>query len=195
MNFEYGNRNVPPEPAEINKRLAKIGGLNRFNEPNFRLVWGGTRLHWIGGRFENEGFVGTTREPKYSSAMDEWHLEAWQAPEAYGSKESWNQKYTVCLDGAWIDIMGPFPSRGDYESVTSFPPVPLNTTVCDALVRLVERSRVLTRSERKLSVTSGLDKKEKDWDSWADDVLDDAFPAFGTRPHVAGFHSVKEKNV
>ncbi len=36
-------------PKTLNTRFIAVGGLNRFGEPNYRVVWGQTRLTWIGG--------------------------------------------------------------------------------------------------------------------------------------------------
>jgi hypothetical protein len=38
-------------PAAIAERITRAGGTNRYGEPNFRVVWGGARLTWIGGRW------------------------------------------------------------------------------------------------------------------------------------------------
>jgi hypothetical protein len=60
-------------PAAIAERITRAGGTNRYGEPNFRVVWGGTRLTWIGGRWTDRDAHGNkTREaiemrrvPKY----------------------------------------------------------------------------------------------------------------------------------
>src|ERR1700683_565742 len=68
--------------AGVAKRLARAGGLNRFGEPNFRAVWGWSRLAWIGGKFEDRDASGALvretvalrLEPKYAP-LDRWALE------------------------------------------------------------------------------------------------------------------------
>jgi hypothetical protein len=37
--------------ASVQQRIARSGGENSFGEPNFRVVWGGSRLTWIGSRW------------------------------------------------------------------------------------------------------------------------------------------------
>jgi hypothetical protein len=43
-------RETHEAPAEIRQRLARAGHSNRYGESNFRVVWGGSRLSWNGGR-------------------------------------------------------------------------------------------------------------------------------------------------
>jgi hypothetical protein len=68
--------------------------MNLYGEPNFRVVWGGSRLAWIGGRWTDHDAHGNkTREaielrrvPKYLP-FERWHIERWMPPESYGSPE------------------------------------------------------------------------------------------------------------
>ena len=115
-------RETHDAPALIAERVARAGGTNRFGEPNFRVVWGGARLAWIGGRWTDRDAHGnTTREsvelrrvPKYLPE-DRWHIERWMPPESYGSPEEWHRQTTEVEDGIRIAALGPYPSRGEYE--------------------------------------------------------------------------------
>ena len=44
-------RETHTAPDRIRDLLARAGGCNRFCEPHFRVVWGGARLTWVGGRW------------------------------------------------------------------------------------------------------------------------------------------------
>ncbi len=44
-------RETHEAPAAAQERLARAGGSNPYGEANFRVVWGGSRLAWIGGRW------------------------------------------------------------------------------------------------------------------------------------------------
>ena len=46
-----------PSPA-VARRLEIAGGVNRFGRPNYRAVWGWSRLGWIGGKWEDRGAGG-----------------------------------------------------------------------------------------------------------------------------------------
>ncbi len=89
-------RETHEAPASIQRRIALAGGANRYGEPNFRVVWGGSRLTWIGGRWTDRDAHGNAiREaielrqvPKYAP-LDRWHIERWTPPESYGSPDSW----------------------------------------------------------------------------------------------------------
>ena len=45
-------------PASVARRLEIAGGVNRFGRPNYRAVWGWSRLGWIGGKWEDRGAGG-----------------------------------------------------------------------------------------------------------------------------------------
>ena len=81
---------------EIQERVARAGGANCYGEANFRVVWGGSRLTWIGGRWIDRDANGsilresieTRRVPKYLP-LNRWHIERWAPRESYGSPEQW----------------------------------------------------------------------------------------------------------
>jgi hypothetical protein len=89
-------RETHEAPEAVAARLAWAGGLNRFGEGNYRVVWGWNRLAWIGGKFEDRDehgellreVVELRQEPKYGE-LNRWHVERWVAPEAYGSPRQW----------------------------------------------------------------------------------------------------------
>lgn len=149
-------RETHETPSSIAQTLARAGGTNRFGEPNFRAVWGWSRLAWIGGRFEDRDAAGNLvretvelrYEPKYFP-RDRWHIERWCAPEIYGSPEDW-ARATLEVDGAQsIAALGPYPSRGEYEHVFTLEGpqnefVQLTATIADRLARMIEASRALT---------------------------------------------------
>ena len=83
-------------PGWVTRQLTLAGGLNRYGEPNYRIVWGWSRLGWVGGLwndFTTEGcllrsVVELRHVPLYLP-FDRWHLERWCPPELYGSEYSW----------------------------------------------------------------------------------------------------------
>jgi hypothetical protein len=149
-------RETHSAPASIAQTLARAGGTNRFGEPNFRAVWGWSRLAWIGGRFEDRDVAGNLLresielrfEPKYFP-RNRWHIERWCAPEIYGSPEDW-ARATLEVEGARsIAALGPYPSRGEYEHAFTLEGpqnnfVQLTATIAERLARMIEASRALT---------------------------------------------------
>ena len=109
-------------PEDVARRLRLAGGINRYGEANYRVVWGWSRLTWIAGKWADRDASGRLlrevlelREaPKYFP-HERWHLERWCPPEVYGSPEQWYAQ-TLEVEGAHsIPALGPYPARGEYE--------------------------------------------------------------------------------
>jgi len=191
-------RETHDAPAEIQRRIARAGGANRFGEPNFRIVWGGSRLGWIGGRWVDRDASGNViretielrRVPKYLP-HDRWHIERWLPPEAYGSPELWYAQTVECEDGIRIPALGPFPRRGEYEHCFTLEDsgggfLPLTDAACHWIVRAIEWARRQPRQVARHALKERERLREEQWDSAADAILDDAVPAFHGQPFVSG---------
>jgi hypothetical protein len=179
-------RETHETPASVEERVARAGGLNRFGEPNFRVVWGGSRLAWIGGRWTDRDAHGNVireaielrRVPKYVP-LDRWHIERWTPPEAYGSPERWYAQTIEVEDGIRVPALGPFPARGEYEHCFTLEGtrgdfIPLSPAACDWIVRAIEWSRRQPRQTRRAAITAREARRERDFDRAADEVLSDS---------------------
>jgi hypothetical protein len=171
-------------------RLARAGGTNRFGEANFRVVWGGTRLSWIGGRWTDRDAHGNVireaielrQEPKYVPT-DRWHIERWLPPEAYGTPVEWASQTVETENGIRIPALGPYPSRGEYEHCFTLSDseggfMQLSPTACDWIVRAIQWTRMQPRRLGRTAFGNRENRREQDWERLADDVLDDSVPAF-----------------
>lgn len=180
----------------VHERLKRAGGTNRFGEPNFRVVWGGSRLGWIGGRWIDRDLHGNVireaielrREPKYMP-VNRWHIERWMPPESYGSPEQWYAQTIETEDGIRIPALGPYPSRGEYEHCftlagTNGEFLALSPAACDWIVRAIEWARRRPAMLAKQAITRRESRRECGWDRLADDIFDDSVPAFHARPFV-----------
>jgi hypothetical protein len=153
------------------------GGANTFGEANFRVVWGGSRLTWMGGRWTDRDASGnvireaieTRRVPKYLP-VDRWHIEKWMPAESYGSPEQWYEQTTEVEDGIRIAALGPY--------------LALSPAACDWIVRAGEWTRRQARTEQGGAIAAREARRARDWDRDADDLLDDAVPAFHGAPFV-----------
>jgi hypothetical protein len=196
-------RETHEAPAAICERLARAGGLNRYGEANFRVVWGGSRLAWIGGRWVDRDAHGNVireaielrQEPKYIPA-ERWHIERWMPPEAYGSPEEWFARTVETEDGIRIPALGPYPSRGEYEHCFTLEGprgefLPLSAAACDWIVRAVAWSRRQTRRDGRQAIAAREERRERDWDRDADDLLDDAVPAFHGQAFVTSMSGTR----
>jgi hypothetical protein len=183
-------------PSGICERLLAAGGTNQYGEANFRVVWGGSRLTWMGGRWTDRDASGnvvrevieTRRVPKYLP-VERWHIERWMPAESYGSPAQWHAQTTEVEDGIRIAALGPYPARGEYEHCFTLKDakggfVPLSPAACDWIVRAVQWAKQQPRREQGGAIAVREARRDRDWNRGADDILDDAAPAFHGAPFV-----------
>ncbi len=189
-------RETHDTPSGIAERLARAGCANRFGEPNFRAIWGWNRLAWIGGLFEDRDADGTLLrevpalrlEPKYPQ-VNRWHIERWVSPEAYGSPRFWHHQTLETCGAQAIPALGPYPSRGDYEHVFTLESprgefVQLTPTIAERIALAIVFAAHAPRASRRRALDAQHQRAERDYNSFAWDVLDDAVPAFHSQPFV-----------
>ena len=191
-------RETHEAPASVARRLAIAGGTNRFGEPNYRAVWGWSRLGWIGGKWEdrdpaNGVLLRETMElryvPKYAP-HDRWHIERWLAPEVYGSPPEWYAQTLEREDGVAVPALGPYPARGEYEHCFTLQGprgefVQLTPTVAEYIARALEFGRQTDPASRRAALAERERRSDLDFDAWAYDMLDDACPALHGAPFVS----------
>jgi hypothetical protein len=190
-------RETHDTPEAVAHRLARAGGSNRFGEPNYRAVWGWSRLAWIGGKFEEHDpatgsllreVVELRQEPKYP-AVNRWHLERWVPPEVYGSPRVWYAQTIERENGINVPALGPYPSRGEYEHCFTLEGprgefVQLTPTAAEHIARAIEWSRRFTQSKQRTGLYNREAHHDRSYEQWAFDVMDDAVPAFHKQPFV-----------
>jgi hypothetical protein len=173
-------------PTYLTRLLTRIGGLNVFDEPHFRLVWaedrltpsGGVWLNWLPGtsladRNRSKGkrpwsrSIGVRMIKRYGPAQG-WLLERWVPARAYGSRERWNAPAIVggtiliIPNGAGLTYMpsqGAYPSRGDYEYTGfAFTNYELaEATVVPCMQALIrEVEEMPTNPERRVAIRAGI---------------------------------------
>lgn len=190
-------RETHDAPVRLQLSLARAGGFNRFGEPNFRIVWGWSRLTWIGGKWTDKDEHGSvTREvvelrqvPKYFP-FERWHIERWMPPESYGSPRQWYAQTIEREDGISIPALGPYPHRGDYEHCFTLQGprgefIPLTPSACEFIARAVEFARAQPRGSNRAALGRREEFRERDWNLCADAILHDATPALHGAPFVA----------
>lgn len=176
-------RETHEAPASIRERVRRAGGTNRYGEPNFRVVWGGSRLTWIGGRWTDRDAHGNaTREtvelrrvPKYFP-LERWHIERWMPPELYGSPDAWYAQTTETENGIRIPALGPYPSRGEYEHAFTLENgsgefIPLTPAACDWIIRAIAWARALPQSVSRLALDAREDHRSCAFDSACEEIL------------------------
>jgi hypothetical protein len=190
-------RETHETPQAVAWRLERAGGINRFDEPNYRAVWGWNRLAWIGGKFEERDpstgsllreVVELRQEPKYP-AVNRWHIERWVPPEVYGSPRAWYAQTIERENGISIPALGPYPSRGEYEHCFTLESprgefLQLTPTIAEHIARAIEWTRKFPRAAKKRQLYDREQRVEHSYENWAYDVLDDSVPAFHRQPLV-----------
>ena len=192
-------RETHDAPEDVARRLATAGGLNRYGEPNYRVVWGWNRLAWIGGKFEDHDESGALvrevvelrQEPKYP-AVNCWHVERWVAPEVYGSPRAWYSQTVESANGKSVPALGPYPERGEYEHCFTVQGlhgefVQLTPAIVERLARAIEWSRRQPAARQRGRLYERESREDRAYESWAYNVLDDATPAL----HGQAFVTVK----
>jgi len=186
---------MQPNPSWV----AELGkaGKNRFGGPNFRIVWGPERMEWIGGlwvdRDDNTGIVirrvaEERHVPRYSVAKPRWIVEKWMPPELYGSPETWYRENQATdpdtgeiLIG--IQLMGPYPSEGEYEQCFTFEDdkgkaYQPNIRMLEILVWSIVNSQGFSFKLRMSAINDRLKRNEEATRKLAHDIAVDALPAF-----------------
>lgn len=104
-------------PAWFQGDLTRIGGVNQYDEPIFKLVWSTTEQMTVGGRWSN-GFEGYKKAPLIPGEPC-WALMVWEPAEvAGGSFERWDRDFRdeeTCL----LEIGG-YPKYGAYRLLQKF---------------------------------------------------------------------------
>ncbi|MBA0087204.1 MAG: hypothetical protein HRJ53_19650 [Acidobacteria bacterium Pan2503] len=103
---------------EYVEHVNRIGGFNRYGEPNFRLVWGQNEVDLVYG-VGPDGRKGQHFIPKHGN-IPAWFIDCWKPPEII-SPEVW---YAITWDWeADAPGIGKYPERGMYV------PAPFNLFV------------------------------------------------------------------
>ncbi len=98
-------------PGWFNDELARVGGLNRYGEPIFKLVWSPEATMVVGGRFA-DGHIGYRNSP-LAPGHPAWALLLWEGPDAYGDPLDWEYQYRDMESG--LLACGSFPRYGRYR--------------------------------------------------------------------------------
>ncbi len=153
-------------PRDVVRRVTRAGGLNRFGQPNFRVVWGGARIDPLG--FQRYAYA--------PHLLERWIVELWRPPEAYGSRREWNRNE---------ETLGPFPSRGEYELLASLAGpngeyAHISAEIAEFAIEAYRTSQNLSHWDRRDLAIAEVKQREREWVTFADGVLDDeTLPFYG----------------
>jgi hypothetical protein len=203
---------IKPVPARLQKRITEIGGLTPDGmRPLFRVMRGCDRFTVIGGRWQKYDangnrtgeWIGTQRVLKYPEAESRYIFELWCPPENYGTEEQWNQNFRECIDGHFVDTLGPYPGEGEYEllshmgilervykdqktgAVLRKEFVPLTETLCDAIVLTAKMNKELPVRIKMEAAKARREQEEKAKDDRQIAMIEDmSRPDWAKAPHI-----------
>lgn len=189
-------------PPEYQEHINKLGGMNRFGEPNFLLVWGETQTQTIFGQ-KHDGSRG--QHVMLQFGVPAWHLMEWKPPETFGTPGMW---YAMTWDAAAnTHALGDYPWRGLYipctfnlyvkkivgggirydkhGEVQELPgrlvidAMPLNYYILDLIIPNIFKSREMTLEQKKRAIEAREAAEKNQRLQRGYDAYMDATPAFG----------------
>lgn len=184
---------IKPVPIRLEQRITELGGRAENGLPNFRVMRGCDRFTVIGGRwkkFDAHGnitgeWIGEQRVLKHPEAKDRYIFEMWMAPEY--TENEWKAIFTDCIDGQFVEVLGPYPANGEYELIRVIERVyvdektkairkrefaPLTETLCDALVLTAKLNKELPSKHKVLAAQERREREERAKDARLGDMIE-----------------------
>jgi hypothetical protein len=174
-------------PPEYQEHVNAIGGLNRFGDPNFRIVWGQSEFEVVRGR-DAYGREGAHTISKHGN-VPAWFIEVWKPPECFGTPEFW---YTIGWD--WeLDTctLGDYPWRGLYMPASfnlfirkfdgdrmTIDAMPLNHWIIDLVIPNMLKAQEETYQQKKAALENRMAAERAEAAKKTMDAYMDAAPAF-----------------
>lgn len=160
-------------PEHFKERLTRVGGVNRYGEPNFIIVWGKSHTVRRGGTWEQ---TDGTYFRGYRDVVEDgrpcWVLKQWKAPEVYGTPTMYFMENREESTG--LQILGDYPWRGQYETIQPFvwrglingkmvvEYMPLNSMILDMVVPIILRCQDASLMQRRAALDALEEKKQRD---------------------------------
>jgi hypothetical protein len=187
MTWLIPDRERRETPPEYVAHLNSIGGMNRYDEPNFRIVWGQNETDLVWGEDAN-GRCGQHVILKHD--VPAWVIEAWKPPECFGTPELW---YALTWNAETdAPTIGDYPHRGLYEPVpfnlyvknvicgfVTFDAMPLNHYILDLTIPNLLKEQDVTYAQKKAAIENRMRMERERSARIAYDAYMEAGPAFG----------------
>jgi hypothetical protein len=183
-------------PEEFQERLTEIGGVNRYDEPHFILVWsqggGPNATYRAGGAWAGEDQVSYTgyRDLLVGGGVPCWALMQWHSPEEYGTPELY---YVQNFDEeTGLQTLGEYPYSGRYQMLYNlrwsemrqghmhFEMMPLNSFLLDTVVPIITAAKDISWAKTKAVMQDLKEREDKaDIDMIESVMRDNAVPFKG----------------
>jgi hypothetical protein len=181
-------------PEEFQDRLNEVGGFNRYDMPNFLIVWGqGGQpecLYRSGGSWHVEGQPSYTgyRNLLLGGGTPSWCLLQWEDAVVYGTPESY---YISNYDEETnLQDLGEYPYQGKYKLLYNLcwrdmsqgkmkiEAMPLNSFLIDTVVPIIIAAKDISYEKTKEAMRLQKEKDDKADLDKIEDVLRDASLSF-----------------
>lgn len=168
----------------------------------FTFIGGAWKKYDTNGNYIGE-WIGTQRVLKYPEAEQRYIFELWCPPENYGTEEQWNQNFRECIDGQFVDTLGPYPGNGEYELLSHLGIlervykdektgkvlrkefVPLTEVLCDAIVLTAKMNKELPARIKMEAARDRREKEEREKENRQIDMIEDmSRPDWAKAPHI-----------
>jgi len=181
-------------PEWFQEKLTEIGGVNRYDEPNFIVVWGQggdpRGLYRSGGAWHVEGL------PSYKGYRDllvgggtpSWCLMQWQDGLHWGTPEMWYvQNYDL---ETGLQDLGEYPYYGRYQLLYNMcwrdmkngrmeiEAMPLNSFVLNLVVPIILQAKDISWEKTKVALQDQKEKEDKAYTDRIEDAIRDSSLAF-----------------
>jgi hypothetical protein len=174
-------------PEEFQQRLTDIGGVNKYDEPNFLLVWsqGGSpqSLYRAGGSWAGEDQVSYSgyRDLLVGGGVPCWALLQWHSPEEYGTPEIYYMQNFDEESG--LQTLGEYPYHGRYQMLYNlrwsemrsgkmlFEMMPLNTFLLDTVVPIILQAKDISWEKTKAVMDDLKEREDKADIAMIEDVM------------------------
>lgn len=184
-------------PEEFQERLTDIGGINRYDEPNFILVWsqggGPNSMYRAGGAWDVEGIPSFTgyRDLLVGGGVPCWALMQWHDAHEYGTPEMY---YVQNLDeDTQLQTLGEYPYKGRYQMLYNlrwtemrdkelyFEAMPLNSYLLETVVPIIMAAKDISWEKTKAALQDIKEREDaKDVAQIEDIMRANALPFHGS---------------
>lgn len=157
-----------PEP------MARFG-LNDFSEPKYRIVLNRSRRSLVHGQGRKPAWLRTYPDIKpHVYVMERW-LSAYEFT-----------KTTAAIWNATMTILGPYPSRGEWQMIHAFDHVLPGDSDIGKLIVWSEAGKRFSANENLNAIKGDVAQEKAAVRKQNHDRQMERFPAFGTKPMVGG---------
>lgn len=152
-------------------------GVNPFGENRFRIVMASSRRSLVHGKWNESGAARAKYCLTYPQMGHEWILEEWLDAFIFTggvTAHQWNAD-------ASLNILGPYPSRGEYQMCGNCGFDPAQTNI-EKLISLVHGADRYSWAEKLAACRESAARDELSRAETCRAIILDSFPAFGHAP-------------